>query len=105
MSHHIEVELTLLPPVHGGRKGPTRSGYRPQSYYGGNDWDAAHTYVGVEEVRPGDTVTARLSFYCPQAHHGKLFVGMPFLIREGNRVVGYGRITHILDAEMSVREA
>jgi hypothetical protein len=26
---------------------------------------------------------------------------MPFLIREGNRVVGYGRVTRILDLEAS----
>lgn len=102
MPEHIQVELTLLPSEHGGRKSPVSSGYRPQFYYQGDDWDAAQTYPGVEQVRPGDTVTANLSFFCPEAHRGKLFASMPFLIREGNHVVGYGRITRILDPRMTV---
>jgi translation elongation factor EF-Tu-like GTPase len=95
----IEAELTLLPTEHGGRKGPTFSGYRPQFYYLGDDWDAVHTYVGVAEVRPGDTVTVQLQFINPGAHVGRVFAGMPFLIREGQRVVGYGRVTRLLDLE------
>jgi elongation factor Tu len=93
---HIEVELTFLPPEHGGRKVPVASGYRPQFYYGGDDWDAVHRYIGVDVVKPGETVIARLSFLSPQSHAGRVFEGMPFLIREGNHVVGYGRVTRLL---------
>jgi elongation factor Tu len=94
---HIETVLTFLPSAHSGRTTPVYSGYRPQFYYNGEDWDATHEYVGVEQVRPGDTVTTRLTFISPQYHVGRVFAGMPFLIREGNRVVGYGRVTHVLD--------
>lgn len=104
MADDIEVELTLLPTEHGGRRGLVFSGYRPQFYYQGTDWDAVQSYPGVEQVRPGDTVTARLSFLTPEAHQGRLFEGMPFLVREGQRIVGYGRITRILDPRMSVRD-
>ena len=94
---HIEVELTFLPTEHGGRKMSVFSGYRPQFYYGGNDWDAVHQYIGVDEVKPGESAVARLSFLSPQSHAGRVFEGMPFLLREGNRVVGYGRITRLLE--------
>ncbi len=105
MTHDIEAELTLLPTEHGGRHLPVSSGYRPQFYYSGHDWDAVHTYVDVTEARPGDTVTVRLSFLSPEAHAGRIFAGMPFLVREGNRVVGYGRVTRILDLEAAHRQS
>lgn len=96
MTHDIEVRLTFLPTEDGGRRGPALSGYRPQFYYDGRDWDAVQTYVGVDRVHPGETVTARLSFLSPEAHAGRVYVGMPFLIREGRRIVGYGSVTRIL---------
>jgi elongation factor Tu len=95
-TQHIEAEITLLPTERGGRSGPAASGYRPQFYYGCDDWDAVQTYLGVDLVWPGETVRAQISFLNPEAHQGRVFEGMPFLIREGNRVVGYGRVTRLL---------
>jgi len=40
----MEVEVTFLPMEHGGRRGPAFNDYRPQFYYAGHDWDAAHEY-------------------------------------------------------------
>lgn len=54
----IEVEITFLPTEAGGRKGPAFSGYRPQFYYDGHDWDAHQIYPDVEQASPGDTVRA-----------------------------------------------
>jgi elongation factor Tu len=93
---HNEAEITLLPTEHGGRSAPVTSGYRPQFYYAGDDWDAEHTFSGVDAVRPGEIVRTRISFLNPEAHRGHVFEGMPFLLREGNRVVGYGRVTRLL---------
>jgi translation elongation factor EF-Tu-like GTPase len=100
---HIEVELTFLPTEHGGRQMPVTSGYRPQFDYGGDAWDAVHQYIDVDEVKPGESAKARLSFLSPQSHVGRVFEGMPFLIREGNRVVGYGRVTRLLELREVVR--
>ena len=33
----------------------------------------------------------------PQEHHGNIFVGMPFLIREGVRTVAYGVVKKVFD--------
>jgi elongation factor Tu len=101
----IEVEMTFLPTEHGGRKGPAVSGYRPQFYYDGRDWDASHEYVEVERVFPGQTVRAYLTFASPQAHIGKLRPGQAFLIREGNKAVAYGAVVRVLDLERPGRVA
>jgi translation elongation factor EF-Tu-like GTPase len=96
-----EAEITFLPTEHGGRVSAVRSDYRPQFYYNGRDWDAVHSYPDVEEVRPGETVRAYLGFLSPDEHVGRLQPGTVFLIREGQRVVGYGRITRLLELEAS----
>ena len=105
-SKDIEVELTFLTPEEGGLQTPAFSGYRLQFYYDGQDWDAIQNYVGVvEPIYPGQTVTAYLSFLSPQCHVGKLYPGKEFLIRAGQRVVGRGKVTKILDLEKSAKEA
>ena len=101
----IEVTLTLLPTEHGGRNGPAFSGYRPQFYYSGQDFDGVHEYPDVGSVNPGDTVKAFIVFLSPAYHLGKLKPGTAFLIREGQRVVGYGAVTQILDLEASAKRA
>jgi translation elongation factor EF-Tu-like GTPase len=91
----IEAEVTFLPTEHGGRPGPAASGYRPQFYYAGEDWDDVQTYPGVEWVRPGETVPDGITSLNLESHRGRVFEGMPFLIREGNRDVRYGRVTRL----------
>lgn len=103
-STDVEVMITFLPTEHGGRTG-VRSGYRPQFYYGGHDWDAVQHYPDFEEVQPGETVRAYLCFLSPDEHFGKLEPGTVFLIREGNRTVGYGKVTQLLGLEVSARRA
>lgn len=92
----VEVELTLLPPEHGGRRTPAGQGYRPQFYYANLDWDAVYEFAIDTEVPLGQLVLAHLTFLSPEHHRGRVFVGMAFLLREGNRVVGYGRVTALL---------
>jgi translation elongation factor EF-Tu-like GTPase len=93
---HIEAEIYFLRTEEGGRKGPAFTGYRPQFFYDGEDWDAVQEYPDVSEVRPGDTVRALVSFLSPEYHRGRVYPGMSFAIREGQRVVGRGRVLKIL---------
>ena len=92
----IEAEITFLTTEEGGRSTPARTNYRPQFYYEGHDWDAAHEYPDVEWVHPGHTVRTLLRFLSPGAHVGRVLPGLEFEIREGARVVGRGRVTKIL---------
>lgn len=99
----IEAEIYFLSSEEGGRNKPAFDDYRPQFYYDGNDWDARHIYPDVEQVNPGETVSAYLGFLSPKEHLGKVYVGMEFLIREGARTVGKGKITKIIDLEESAK--
>jgi translation elongation factor EF-Tu-like GTPase len=99
----VEVEIRFLPSAEGGRSGPAFSGYRPQFFYAGHDWDAVHEYPDVAQVNPGDTVRAFLAFLSPHEHVGKLHPGMSFEIREGARTIGIGRVLRIIELEDSAR--
>ena len=101
----VEVEVTFLSAENGGRSRPVTSGYRPQFHYDGHDWDATQTYIGRNEVAPGETVRAYLSFLSPEMHVGRIRPCMPFLIREGFRVVGYGVVLSVLELEESAERA
>jgi hypothetical protein len=93
----VEVELEFLPTELGGRGTAVRSGYRPQLYYDGHDWDASHEYPDAEQVCPGEHVRAYLTCMSPQFHVGKLVPGKAVLFREGQRVVAFGTVTRIID--------
>lgn len=102
----IEANIRFLTPEEGGRHTPARSGYRPQFYYDGHDWDARQEYPDVEWVHPGETARTLLWFLSPDAHLGRIRVGMEFEVREGARIVGRGRITKVLNlAESAARVA
>ena len=102
----IEVELTYLPAEHGGRASPVAAhGYRPQFYYGTQDWDAEHEYPGREQVSPGETVTAQIRFLSPEAHLHTVRPGLPFLIREGHKTVAYGVVKRMLGLEANAARA
>jgi elongation factor Tu len=95
--YHIEAEIHFLAPEEGGRQTPIRCGYRPQFYYEGRDWDAIYDYPGRQEVKPGETVMALLSFLSPDQHRGRVRPGLTFEVREGPRVVGTGKVLRVLE--------
>ncbi len=97
----IEVEIEFLRHEYGGRKTSAFSGYRPQFFYNGNDWDAVHEYIGTETVEPGDRVKAYLAFMSPQEHDGNIYPSMPFLVREGNRMIGFGTVLKVINLPKS----
>jgi len=99
----VEVELRFVPTEQGGRRTPVASGYRPQFYRDGVNFDAVHTYIGVEQVFPGQTVRAFLSFIHPDLQVGHLHPGTEFEIREGQRVVATGYVIRIVDLEKPCR--
>ena len=101
----IEAEITFLPTREGGRSGPATSGYRPQFHYEGRDWDAVHEYPDKQWVGPGETTRAFLAFLSPSQHVGRLSPGTKFQLREGQRVIGVGVVTRVLDLEDSARKA
>ena len=104
MTHDIEAEITFVTTEAGGRKTPAFSGYRPQFYCDGYDYDAEQTYPDVAQVNPGDTVRAFLRFAAPDLLENKIVEGKVFLIREGSRTVAFGKVTQILKLVQSAQK-
>ena len=95
-SPHIAAQIYYLRFDEGGRQSPVNSGYRGQFHINGSDWDAAQEFIDRQFCNPGETVKAYIKF--ASVHEiVPMAVGTPFQIREGNRIVGKGFITVIID--------
>jgi translation elongation factor EF-Tu-like GTPase len=94
----LRAAVTLL-SSDSGRKSPVMSGYRPNHRFGDRREinDALHTYEKDGWVQLGESVGAALSLSSPERLAGKLYVGMPFTVQEGGKIVGGGVITQILN--------
>jgi len=99
----IEARITLVPTADGGRQGPAQTGFRPQFRYEGHDWDAVHDFVDKEWLYPGETAVTHVTFLSPDAHVGRMVVGTKFELCEGQRVIGAGVVTRILELKKSAR--
>lgn len=105
MTPVIEAEITLLTTEQGGRTIPLRLEpgspfYMPHLVIGDpNQRSAAGKLLGVAFRRapltlaPGDTGTVRMDLmYHPQVDYRELTSGATFMVREGPRIVGHGRV-------------
>jgi translation elongation factor EF-Tu-like GTPase len=101
----MEVEITFLRAEEGGRSTPAYANYRPQFYYGGNDYGSAFTRIETESVNPGQTARAYLCVSAPDFLSGKINENSEFLVREGSRIVAKGRVLKILELEKNAAEA
>jgi elongation factor Tu len=91
---HFEAVVYLLSPQEGGRRAPFYSGYRPQFYLHGHDFDCTLALLpDACQCSPGETVRVVVSRDAgrPLA----LEVGTRFALREGARTVGVGVITRL----------
>ena len=98
----IEAEVKFLTTAEGGRHTPVRTGYRPNHDMGRTDEtnDAMHEFAGMDVVPLGKSVLSRMRFLAPERQNGRLHVGMQFTIQEGSKIVGRGRILHVLNKAM-----
>jgi elongation factor Tu len=95
----VEAQITFLSTAEGGKNIPVKTGYRPQFYYDGENWDAIETFPDREWVYPGETVTAYIAFLSPEHHRGKLHTGKEFQLREGLKIVATGIVTKLVELE------
>ena len=118
----IEAEVTFIPESEGGRKSPPAhlSGnvYRPHLVIGdptqrqakrvGNDIDEVMLGIGFtagpEAVQINQTFTAvlQLAFY-PHTAYDAVVPGATFTIREGPKIVAYGRVVSMTASPKSQR--
>ena len=93
----VEALITFVSTEAGGRKTPAFSGYRPQIYYGGHNWDVLHQYGPQECILPGQTATVYLTFLSPEYHVGQVYPGKVFQVREGARIVAHGQVVELVN--------
>jgi hypothetical protein len=94
----VEAEVNFLSAEKGGRSKAAHSGYRPAHLItDGYLTTGQHDYVGTDEVNPGDTVLARITFISPDVYPRSLWIGKVLPIQEGSRVIGSAKIVTILN--------
>ena len=90
----FEAQVYALTKDEGGRHTPFMSNYRPQFFIRTADVTGKITLPeGTEMVMPGDHVTMNVELIQPVA----LDVNLNFAIREGNKTIGAGVVSKILD--------
>lgn len=97
----LEAEIYYLTHEEGGRLNAIGDGYRGQFYYDGRDWDARQEFLGQSLCEPGETINVKMDTLSPDFHVGRFWEGKEFQIREGNKVVGQGKITRIVRDEFN----
>ena len=90
----IETEVYVLKKEEGGRHTPFASGYQPQFFFGTTDVTGRVDVLDdLELAMPGDGVRLGVTLLRPVACEE----GTRFAIREGNRTIGSGVVTKVID--------
>ncbi len=101
----FEGEVYILTEKEGGRKTPFFAGYKPQFYVRTTDVTGSIKAFTSDDgeaakmVMPGDRIKMTVELINPVA----IEEGMRFAIREGNRTVGAGVVSKILDKPKIVK--
>lgn len=93
------AELHYRKAEEGGRQTPAKSGYRPQVKF---PFDKMQTsgqqkFIGKDIAYPGDIVKAEIAITSTEHLKRRLNVGLQFEFREGDRIIGTGRILEIIN--------
>ena len=90
----FEAEVYILTKEEGGRHTPFFGSYRPQFFFRTTDVTGTVTLKdGIDMVTPGDNVEFEVELHEAIALEEQL----RFAIREGNRTVGSGVVTRIIE--------
>jgi elongation factor Tu len=89
----FRAEVYVLTKDEGGRHTPFFGNYRPQFYFRTANVTGAVALDGVEMVMPGDNAELTVELNKPIAMEEK----SRFAIREGNKTVGAGIVTRIVE--------
>jgi len=94
----IEAHVALLSTEDGGRQGPAFSGYRPNHLVTENYLTSGtHEYIGVDQLEPGSSTIANITFVSPEFYPNCLTVGQTINVQEGGKIVGYATIRKIFN--------
>jgi translation elongation factor EF-Tu-like GTPase len=91
----VSARIKLLKTEEGGRTSFVRSGYRPTLRFGHLYTDGALTFLGRQQVYPGDACEVHLILTHPDYVREYLVAGAYFDIMEGSRKIGDGTLLAI----------
>jgi hypothetical protein len=94
--------LTYKTTEQGGRKTPAKSGYRPQIKFNFEEMQTSgeQTFIEHKMVFPGNMVNAEIKLLSPEYFENKLHYGTKFEFREGETIIGTGKIIHIINEKL-----
>lgn len=94
--------LTYLKSEQGGRDTPVVSGYRPQLKFEFSEIQTSGQQIFIDRkiVYPGDTLEAEIKVLSTEHLNGQLKEKMKFDFREGSRIIGTGKIKHIVNDKL-----
>lgn len=86
----------------GGRKTPAKSGYRPTIKFPFSEMQTSgqQTFIDREFVMPGEYVGAEIKLTGVEHFAGSLYEGLTFDFREGDRIIGTGVITKVVNEQL-----
>lgn len=92
--------ITLLETKDGGKAEPVRVGYSPNhNFFGADNLEMAIGLVvlpdGVE-LHPGESIETLVRFFPWSRLAGELYPEREWIIQEGPRVVGFGRVVEVV---------
>ena len=99
------AELHYRTTEQGGRKAPAFTGYRPQVKFAFSEMQTSgqQKFLNKEIVYPGETVIAEIAILSTDFFKNKLMQGLEFEFREGNRIIGTGKIINVLNKDLLIR--
>lgn len=85
-----------------GRQTPVLSGYRPQINFLNYDMQTSGTQIFINKniVYPSSSVKTFISLLSKSYFKNKLNINDVFLVKEGNKIVGNGRILKIINKDL-----
>jgi len=101
------AELKYRTAKEGGRKTPASSGYRPHLEFEFTKMlTSGHQFfIGTDLVNPGETILAHIGMNSTYHCEGKLEIGTEFKFCEGSVIIGFGKITQIINKSLEKKKA
>lgn len=99
----LEVEVYFLNTKEGGRKHNIPLNYRSGTFfYDGDHFIALYQFINNTKGILGESSDLLVQFISSEFHMGKFYEGKEFLIIEGSKTVGKGKIKKVLRKDYEV---
>lgn len=97
----VEIDVYLLLENQGGRKGWVSYGYRPSLCFDDSCYESVWSMYEIVKIYPGDKTKTRAYLTNRTSPvQWELLKDKEFTIQEGPKIVGKGKITGVVEADI-----